>query len=233
MRKVCEVRIAIAILLVSFVPRASVSQIQVHAWTSEPAYLFGDTVLITIIAYNPTPDTIVLAFSSSFQVSYTIDNFSFIQHIACLQVLTARTIPPFASIAWGDLRYPYPGSGWPVLTVGQHTLTGEVLGYGTSDTLVFPVLDRKPYEINFKLIQNYPNPFNGSTRISYFLKIDGHVLLTLHNNLGQQVRTLLDTDMQAGSYWFQAQLADLPTGAYWCRLQMGGQSQTIKILLTK
>ena len=44
----------------------------------------------------------------------------------------------------------------------------------------------------FVLQQNYPNPFNLATSISYTLKKEGLVNLTIYNILGQKIRTLID-----------------------------------------
>lgn len=51
---------------------------------------------------------------------------------------------------------------------------------------------------HFAIIQNYPNPFNPTTRIKYQLPQSSHVTLSIHNILGQQVRTLINSPMEAG-----------------------------------
>jgi hypothetical protein len=215
------------------------SQIQVGVWTDKPFYIYGDTVAVTITAYNPGSDTVILDFPSACQVSYTIDDFNFINHVGCATVLTARTISPFGTVQWDYLRYPSHGSGWPVLAQGSHSITGEVLGYATSDTLVVFVqsstsVSERGIEIRtFVLGQNYPNPFNGTTVIPFTLSAAGKVQMTLYNLLGQRIRTLLDSFHPAGSYKVQSNLNELPSGSYWCRLQMGARSQTTKLILSK
>ncbi len=55
----------------------------------------------------------------------------------------------------------------------------------------------------FKLFQNYPNPFNSSTTIRYFLPRSAGVTLRVFNLLGQEIRTLVDEQRQAGEWTVQ------------------------------
>ena len=239
---ILEVRPMKTILTVLFTCLAyaqTSAQIQVGMWTDKPSYIYGDTVAMTITAYNPTADTVILNFGSSCQVSYTIDDFNFIDHAGCATVLTSRTVPPFGTVQWDFLKYPYHNSGSPHLALGAHAVTGQVLGYATSDTLIIFVtpptsVSNRHAEANaFLLEQNFPNPFNATTTIPFTLSTAGRVLITLYNNVGQKVRTLLDDYRAAGSYRVRAELNELPSGSYWCRLQMGTRSQTTKLILSK
>ncbi len=50
----------------------------------------------------------------------------------------------------------------------------------------------------FSLSQNHPNPFNPETIIDYQLPISCHVAITIYNTLGQEIRTLIHGEQQAG-----------------------------------
>jgi hypothetical protein len=60
--------------------------------------------------------------------------------------------------------------------------------------------NRKIIPESYELSQNYPNPFNPTTNIRFALPEKGDVKLTIYNMLGQKVRTLVKTKMDAGYY---------------------------------
>jgi hypothetical protein len=47
--------------------------------------------------------------------------------------------------------------------------------------------------------QNYPNPFNPVTKIAYRVRQAGPVTIKIHSASGRVVRTLLDTELDAGA----------------------------------
>ncbi len=90
----------------------------------------------------------------------------------------------------------------------------------------------------FSLNQNYPNPFNPSTTISYSLSKAADVNLTIHNILGQPVKTLVTGNVPAGSHtaqWDGTNAAGnkVVSGVYFYKLEAENQSKTMKMLLLK
>ena len=67
-------------------------------------------------------------------------------------------------------------------------------------------------------LDNSPNPFNPSTTIRYSLPVGGEVTLTLYNNAGQRLATLVQGFREAGSYSVQLGGGDLASGVYHYRL---------------
>ncbi|RKY88166.1 hypothetical protein DRQ09_03315 [candidate division KSB1 bacterium] len=96
--------------------------------------------------------------------------------------------------------------------------------------------DKTP--LKFDLMQNYPNPFNPETIISYQLKNDTRVLISIYNILGQEVKTLIKDFKKAGFHKVKWDGRDnnnnrVASGVYIVKLKAGNFIKSKKILLIK
>ena len=130
-----------------------------------------------------------------------------------------------------------------VFNEGEVTLGGNC---GGSDDNMYLILlravDRDNIYANlpghFTLGQNYPNPFNPVTNIKYIVHQTGHIQLAIYNVMGQQVRMLVDQELDAGEYTEQWNATDergLPvsSGVYLYRIQQGDYAKTHRMLLLR
>jgi hypothetical protein len=85
----------------------------------------------------------------------------------------------------------------------------------------------------FVLHQNYPNPFNSETVVSYSLPQSGRVTLSIYNVLGQRVATLFEGIQEIGLHNVVWNAGDFSSGIYFARLEVGGHSKTIKMVLLR
>ena len=85
----------------------------------------------------------------------------------------------------------------------------------------------------FELKQNYPNPFNPSTQISFSLAVNGLVTLSVYNLLGQEVKTLINRSLEAGSHSINFEASALQSGIYIYKLTSAGSTLTKKMMLVK
>ncbi len=85
----------------------------------------------------------------------------------------------------------------------------------------------------FVLHQNYPNPFNPSTKIGFKVQGSGLVSLKVFDVLGGEVATLVNEDLNAGSYATKFDAVNLASGVYYYTLQAGSLIQTKKMLLVR
>ena len=81
----------------------------------------------------------------------------------------------------------------------------------------------------------YPNPAEEMTTLAFGLHKNSRVKATIHNLIGQQIRTVLDDELQAGNYRvnipFNSSEGDLTTGIYLIRLVLDDMKTTIKLLI--
>jgi PKD repeat protein len=113
-------------------------------------------------------------------------------------------------------------------------------------TSIGEVTDEIPTKFNLE--QNYPNPFsseakfrsagNPSTSIAFSVKETGVVQLSIYNLHGQEVRTLVKGQMNAGFHSVSWDGKDehgqvLPSGIYLYKLRVNGFAQTRKMTFMK
>ena len=92
-------------------------------------------------------------------------------------------------------------------TASNASSPDNLIGWGTVNAVAainaIPLTGIQPSEempATFALDQNFPNPFNPSTYIVYTIPEDAFVSVTLYNELGQEVRTLVSAQDAAGSH---------------------------------
>ena len=79
-----------------------------------------------------------------------------------------------------------------------------------------------PAPVEFGLEQNYPNPFNPSTKISFRLKVDSKVNLTVFDVLGQEIASLVNGNLVAGGHSVNFDASSLNSGVYLYRIEATG-----------
>ncbi|MCI0596403.1 MAG: T9SS type A sorting domain-containing protein [candidate division Zixibacteria bacterium] len=92
--------------------------------------------------------------------------------------------------------------------------------------------------LRFSLEQNFPNPFNPSTEIRFRLEKPSTVELSVHNVLGQKIRTLVSGNFPGGEHaatWNGRDEAGRPlsSGVYFYRLRSENRVLTRKMVLIK
>lgn len=91
---------------------------------------------------------------------------------------------------------------------------------------------------SFNLAQNYPNPFNPETVIPYELPENSQVQITIYNLLGQQIRTLVNEQVEAGYHqivWdgLNDQGQQVSSNVYLVCMRSDSFSETMKITLLR
>ncbi|MGE5438484.1 MAG: SdrD B-like domain-containing protein [Bacteroidota bacterium] len=85
----------------------------------------------------------------------------------------------------------------------------------------------------FSLQQNYPNPFNPSTTIEFAVPAAGQYTLKVFNTLGQEVATLLNSELPVGCHMVVFDASGLTSGMYIYRLSGNNVVMIKKMMLSK
>jgi hypothetical protein len=148
-----------------------------------------------------------------------------------------------AATNWTQFNVPidYFETGTPD-TCYVDILVGSETGFGafgyvddvelTSATAI-EELDNGLIPSQFELKQNYPNPFNPTTNIEFTVPQSSNVRLIIYNQLGQEVMTLVNKQLPAGSYKVEWNAVNMPNGLYFYRIYAGDFVGTRKMILMK
>lgn len=87
---------------------------------------------------------------------------------------------------------------------------------------------------SYSLFQNYPNPFNPSTKIKFNVANQpAETMLVIYDALGKEITTLVNRQLNPGSYEVNWNAADYPSGVYFYKLTAGDFSEVKKMVLLK
>ena len=125
----------------------------------------------------------------------------------------------------------YPLNNDPSYQVATTQLPGFVRLLESTSLTSVPVRETVPHE--FTLEQNFPNPFNPTTHLRFAIADLRFVSLKVFNVLGQEVATLVNSQLPAGSYDVTFDARSLSSGVYFYRLSAGSMVQTKKMILEK
>jgi hypothetical protein len=113
------------------------------------------------------------------------------------------------------------------LTVDQM----EALGFDI--TLVGVEDETNDIPSEYILDQNYPNPFNPSTTIKFSIPENSTVELTVYNQLGEFIQTLVNEEKSAGNYEITFNAQNLSSGVYFYQIKANNFVSTKKLVLLK
>ena len=163
----------------------------------------------------------------------------------------------FAGAAWeGVFLSTNMGTSWMAVNTGFTTI--DVMSLAVSDTTLFvgaggngvwrrplPEMITTSVEIvsselpsMFSLEQNYPNPFNSETTFHYHLAKTLHMKISIYNEIGQLVYTLVKGEKESGEHIIKWDGRNnhgdiLGTGIYFAKFKTGEFIDVKKVLLIK
>ena len=85
----------------------------------------------------------------------------------------------------------------------------------------------------FALYQNYPNPFNPMTKFKFQMPKTSLVKLIIYDVLGSEITTLVNEELNPGTYEVEWDASGLSSGVYFYTLRAGEFTESKKMLLIK
>ena len=82
-------------------------------------------------------------------------------------------------------------------------------------------------------VGNFPNPFKTNTTIEFQTHTTSHVLLTVYNQTGEIINTLVNQTLSPGLHSVDFNGSSLPGGIYFYKLQVDNYVTTQKMILVK
>ncbi|RPI75365.1 MAG: T9SS C-terminal target domain-containing protein [Ignavibacteriales bacterium] len=125
------------------------------------------------------------------------------------------------------------GTGYIQLKIGALRDTGFFIVDLTAVVNPTSVNDYSYKPGIYSLFQNFPNPFNPSTQITFDLKKREHVVISVYNSIGQEVKILNNAIMYEGRHSINFNAEDLNSGIYFYRINTPGFVSTKKMILIK
>jgi hypothetical protein len=161
---------------------------------------------------------------------------------------TGEAILTVAATSWAQfsIDFAYITSDIPDICILQFAIAGPTSGNDYHAGTYFllddvnltgtatSVNDKIIIPAKFSLDQNYPNPFNPSTKIQYNLPDNSFVSLKVYNAIGQQVASLVNGIVPAGTHEVLFDASGFNSGVYFYTLKTGNNFvQTRKMILMK
>lgn len=141
--------------------------------------------------------------------------------------------------SFGAVRITNDGGAVCVGTTDSFSKSGDIyLVKVGSSGIVSGIADDVVLPSSFQLEQNYPNPFNPETTIRFSLAGDGlnsssPVSLKIYDVLGNEVVTLLNEKLSAGTYEVKFNASRMSSGVYFYQLNTNFGKATKKMIVLK
>ena len=85
----------------------------------------------------------------------------------------------------------------------------------------------------YTLFQNYPNPFNPATIIKFSIPQNSFVTMNVYDVSGKEITTLVNNQLQEGTYKFTLDGASLSSGVYFYKINAGSYTEIKRMVLLK
>ena len=127
-----------------------------------------------------------------------------------------------------------------IFSVISNNISAQSLYFSSSDTTDAPIssfepkgTDEEPNSVfsDFTLHRNYPNPITGYLTVHYEVNSPGHYVISVVGYKGKEIKRLIDSKHQAGTYKFNWLASPKAQGIYMYRVVDGKRKGPRRLLL--
>lgn len=202
---------------------------------------------ISATPYTVTYDTLRATDTASYLIgimNYGTANLTISNAISSIpQFTVVSTASPITAGQFGYIRVKFQPTatyttynGTLTVSNSDSTIVINLKGVSKGPIGIQNISGLVPKET--KLFQNYPNPFNPTTNIKFQIKQSGFVSLKVYDVLGQEVATLVNEKMNAGTYEVPFSMnvisgGSSSSGVYFYKLETENFNQTNKLIILK
>ena len=162
--------------------------------------------------------------------------------------INANSVAKWNGTIWKALGNGITGLGGPGLVLAILNHNNDLYAGGEFISPDYSWITRNPCEKmdpiginnqnsiltrNYILFQNYPNPFNPTTTIKFSIPENAFVKLVIYDALGKEVATLVNEQLNTGTFEFNWKASNFPSGVYYYKLTAGDFNRINKMVLLK
>lgn len=196
----------------------------------------GNTIVIVFAAFQPEVSSASYNYSDLWWTASTNGGLSWTTAVNLTNTpavderfpsISKYNPPGFANIVWQEKLDPASS------VRGERPITRASQKFLRLAVPLTDVREQGGAASSYKLNQNYPNPFNPATTIDYTVSRAGHVTLRVYDMLGKEVASLVNDNLQPGTYQSNFDGAGLASGIYYYKMTTGTFSETRKMMLIR
>jgi plastocyanin len=151
---------------------------------------------------------------------------------------TTSTSVPAGALTWDfPLNAADPSYTYKITMPGTYNyqctnhvlmgMTGSIIAISTGIERIGTVAE------HYELSQNFPNPFNPSTNIKFSIPERGFVSMNVYDITGKLITNIVNQELASGTYTYQYNASDIPSGIYFYRIQTNNFTLTRRMTLIK
>jgi hypothetical protein len=192
-------------------------------------------VFVVFASYTETYDNFEWNYHKIWARAYENGSWGPFYHVTqdIVHIFDESIYPTIAETSDDNIYFMYQADGTPGLALdGDHDYQeNRMIVAALPKTDVLTGISNPGTITEASVSQNFPNPFSRTSTITVNLKENANLSLEVTNLTGQQIMLKERGYVNAGTYYFQVDATDLPTGIYFYTVTANDSQVTKKMIV--